>query len=219
MTLPRRSSTFRDNHTDPQSFRQHSTEWDGSSRLQLLRGFPFPHGYPRASSPGRRRMNAAAPASLSSISPKESRHPCPGRAVFGPGDITDRESVVRFQVEPTALESVSPGLQPGALPSELRLHVVFSVLFALPCTAFATGQLLVRSQQKNPMSVTPGYAYSHEMMTRRHKRRGLGYVFPERSANRSAPFCLLMSPDTKAIIVSISGFSVTVFVLLKQRVS
>ena len=32
--------------------------WEGGSRHQFLGGFPLPHGYPPASSPGARRMNA-----------------------------------------------------------------------------------------------------------------------------------------------------------------
>lgn len=85
VTLSRLSGTFRDNHTNPRSFGQPSAEWDGGSYLQLLRGFPLPHGYPRASSPGRRRMNVATPVSRSSTSRSESRRPCQGSRGFESG--------------------------------------------------------------------------------------------------------------------------------------
>ena len=42
--------------------------WDSSSRHELLDGFPLPHGYPPAPSPGARRMNAD-PRSAFRLSP------------------------------------------------------------------------------------------------------------------------------------------------------
>ena len=82
------SARFAITTQNPRSSGQYSAAWDGSSCPQLLRGFPLPHGYPRASSPGRRRMNAAAPVSLSSISPVQ-------RAAT-------RAQVVRFKVRATS---------------------------------------------------------------------------------------------------------------------
>ena len=50
--------TFHDNRTKSVVFQAAFHWWDSGSRHQLLGGFPLPRGYPPASSPGSRRINA-----------------------------------------------------------------------------------------------------------------------------------------------------------------
>ncbi len=63
--------------------------WASGSRPQLLRGFPFPHGYPPASSSRSTADERRSPTSLSSISLARANRPYRGKSVSRPGDITD----------------------------------------------------------------------------------------------------------------------------------
>ena len=57
-TVNHRIGTFHDSRTESVILQAVFCWWDSSSRHELLDGFPHPHGYPPASSPGARRMNA-----------------------------------------------------------------------------------------------------------------------------------------------------------------
>ena len=57
-TVNHRHGTFHDSRTESVILQAVFCWWDSSSRHELLDGFPLPHGYPPASSPGARRMNA-----------------------------------------------------------------------------------------------------------------------------------------------------------------
>ena len=57
-TVNHRIGTFHDSRTESVILQAVFCWWDSSSRHELLDGFPLPRGYPPASSPGARRMNA-----------------------------------------------------------------------------------------------------------------------------------------------------------------
>ena len=59
-----RHGTFHDSRTKSVILQAVFCWWDSSSRHELLDGFPLPRGYPPASSPGARRMNADPWSSL-----------------------------------------------------------------------------------------------------------------------------------------------------------
>ena len=67
----RRIGTFHDNRTESVVFQAAFRLWVSGSCHQLLGGFPFPHGYPPASSPRSTADERRSSVSLSSISSKE----------------------------------------------------------------------------------------------------------------------------------------------------